>query len=151
MHARLLVQGWVAMKLYESNVGLVSLELATEGSDHVLTVRGELDIYTAPHFTAVMKRASNAVRIIVDLTDCRYLDASAITALVRARRESTAQIRLVLRDGSMVRRVIGITSVDRLFAIFSTVEAALGRDYAWNVTRLPTPRVRRDRVSRARR
>lgn len=123
---------------------LACFQHAAYGADQVLRVSGELDVYTAPHFAAALKRISNATRIIVDLRECRYLDASAMTVLVRARKAAAAPIRLVIHDGSMLRRVLGITSVDRLFGIFSTVDAA-SRD----ITRSVSPRERPDRANRA--
>lgn len=135
---------------------LVSFEHSAETSTHVLKVRGELDIYTAPLFTAALKETSNAARVIIDLRECVYLDASAITALVKARKDSPIPIRLVLRDGSMVQRVFGITNVDRLFWIFSTVEAASAwepirqsrRKHAGDISRSTPARGRSDRADR---
>jgi anti-sigma B factor antagonist len=117
-------QGRLTVRALEMQI--VSLEHATAGADHILTVHGELDIYTAPSFTAALKSISGADRVIVDLRDCRYADGSAISALVRARKESAVPIRLVVRNGSIVSRILGLTEVDRLFAIFSSIEGAIG-------------------------
>ena len=104
---------------------LVSFEHVIAGSDHLVKVCGELDVYTAPRLTAALKNISSADRIVVDLTKCRYLGGSAVSALVRARRTSRIPISLVLDERSMLRRILRITNVDGLFALFSTVEAAL--------------------------
>ena len=135
----------------ERILDLVSFEHAIEGADHILKVNGELDVYTTPRFTAALKKIANGARIILDLGDCRYLDGSAIAALVQAYKDSAVPIRLVIRDGSMVRRVLEITNVDRLFAIFPTVDAASRCNRSGDVTRLPGFRARFDRASRARR
>jgi len=94
------------------------------GRDYILKVCGEVDVYTEPLLTAALQKGFGAGRIIVDFTECRYADARAISALVRARKQAAVPIHLVLETESILRRILRITKVDGLFVIFPTLEAA---------------------------
>lgn len=95
-------------------------------STHVVTVRGELDVYSSPEFVDVLRGAGEAERLIVDFTECRYIDSSVISALIRARKELKGEMRLVIGDGSNVRRVIAMTHVDTIIPVVSTAAEAIG-------------------------
>src|ERR1700710_1734324 len=71
-----------------------------DGERHVLAVRGEIDLFTAPELKQVLAESIEAgrVRIIVDLTETTFLDSTALGVLIGAVE------RLGSRDGA---RAIG--------------------------------------------
>jgi anti-sigma B factor antagonist len=92
--------------------------------NHVLTVIGDIDIFTTPDFITALDEALGAQRVIVDLTECRYIDSTGISALFRWQQKSKGRIRLVIGPQEMIRRILQVTRVDKLIDIFPSVDAA---------------------------
>jgi anti-sigma B factor antagonist len=91
----------------------------------VVSVVGELDLYTAPQFQEELTNASReGGTVIVDLSGCTFLDSTALGVLANARKASTVELSLVVTDRN-IRRVFEITSLDRLFTIHPTRADAL--------------------------
>ncbi|MGH3307714.1 MAG: STAS domain-containing protein [Nocardioides sp.] len=96
----------------------------------IVWVRGEIDLATAP---GLMRELSVAVgadncRVIVDLTHVTFMDSTGLNALVSARRRADAgngEVRLVGASG-MVRKVLRITGLERVFPVHSTIEESIG-------------------------
>jgi anti-sigma B factor antagonist len=96
---------------------------------HVLAVRGEIDLFTAPELKQVLAESIEAgrVRIIVDLTETTFLDSTALGVLIGAVK------RLRSRDGALaivnvdenIAKTFEITGLDQIFTILTTREAAV--------------------------
>jgi anti-sigma B factor antagonist len=96
---------------------------------HVVAVRGEIDIFTAPEFKSLIAGAIEAGRdrVIVDLAAATFIDSSSLGVLISAHR------RLSLRDGRLivacdvpeVRKTFTITGLDSVLEIVDTREDAL--------------------------
>ena len=96
---------------------------------HVLSVRGEIDLFTAPELKQVLAESIEAgrVRIIVDLTDTTFLDSTALGVLIGAVK------RLRSRDGALaivnvdenIAKTFEITGLDQIFTIVPTREEAV--------------------------
>ena len=96
---------------------------------HVLAVRGEIDLFTAPELKQVLAESIEAgrVRIIVDLTETTFLDSTALGVLIGAVK------RLRSRDGALaivnidenIAKTFEITGLDQIFTIVPTREEAL--------------------------
>src|SRR3954468_14754456 len=88
---------------------------------HVLAVRGEIDLFTAPELKQVLAESIEAgrVRIIVDLTETTFLDSTALGVLIGAVK------RLRSRDGALaivnvdenISKTFEITGLDQIFTI----------------------------------
>jgi anti-sigma B factor antagonist len=101
----------------------------SQGGAHVIAVSGEVDIFTAPELKRVISAAidSGARAIIVDLTETRFLDSTALGVLIGA----VKRLRLV--DGRMVivntepstAKTFEITGLDQIFEIVADRDAAL--------------------------
>jgi anti-sigma B factor antagonist len=99
------------------------------GGAHVVAVAGEVDIFTAPELKRAISAAidSGARAIIVDLSETRFLDSTALGVLIGA----VKRLRLV--DGRMVivntepstAKTFEITGLDQIFEIVGTRDAAL--------------------------
>jgi anti-sigma B factor antagonist len=96
---------------------------------HVLAVRGEIDLFTAPELKQVLAESIEAgrIRIIVDLTETTFLDSTALGVLIGAVK------RLRSRDGALaivntdenIAKTFEITGLDQIFTILPTREAAV--------------------------
>ena len=96
---------------------------------HVLAVRGEIDLFTAPELKQVLAEAieGGRIRIIVDLTDTTFLDSTALGVLIGAVK------RLRSRDGALaivniddnIAKTFEITGLDQIFTIVPTRDEAV--------------------------
>ena len=101
---------------------------------HVVSVAGEIDLFTAPEFKQRMSAPIDDGRsnLIVDLSRTTFIDSSSLGVLIGAHR------RLKLRGGSLVvvcddeaiSKTFKITGLDGVFTLAPTVEAALADDAA---------------------
>jgi anti-anti-sigma factor len=92
--------------------------------NHVLAVSGDIDIFTTPNFVTALEQAVGAERVIVDLSDCRYIDSTGISALFRWQQKTKGKIRLVVGEQDMIRRILQVARVDTFIEIFPSVAAA---------------------------
>ncbi len=88
------------------------------GDRDVVHVFGDVDIANSAEFEAcIVAAARPGCDIVLDFTECRYIDSSVITVLVRARKKFGAHLQLVIAAGGAVRRVIEICGLDAVFPI----------------------------------
>jgi anti-sigma B factor antagonist len=105
------------------------MDATIKGGRAILAVTGSVDLTTAP---ALRNRLAELIDdgrlcIVADLTDTDFLDSTGLGALVAALkrlRMKDGEIRVVCPAGH-VRKVFEITSLDRVFGMHDTVEAAL--------------------------
>ena len=91
---------------------------AVHGDDvHVVTLHGELDLANAQRVRDALVEIAGS-KVVVDLTDLRFLDSSGIAALVGARKRiMSAGHQFELRGAQgMVRRVLELTGLSHLLA-----------------------------------
>jgi anti-sigma B factor antagonist len=96
---------------------------------HVVAVRGEIDLFTAPELKSALSEAieSGHTRIVVDLTDTTFLDSTALGVLIGAVK------RLRSRDGRLtivnvddnIAKTFEITGLDQIFPISATRDEAV--------------------------
>jgi anti-sigma B factor antagonist len=100
-----------------------------DGERHVLAVRGEIDLFTAPELKQVLAESieGGRIRIVVDLTDTTFLDSTALGVLIGAVK------RLRSRDGALaivniddnIAKTFEITGLDQIFTIVPTRDEAV--------------------------
>ena len=96
---------------------------------HVVAVRGEIDLFTAPELKKTLQEAieGGATRVVVDLSETTFLDSTALGVLIGAVK------RLRSRDGSLVivntdtniAKTFEITGLDQIFTILESRDAAV--------------------------
>jgi len=66
-------------------------------------------------------------RIVLDLSDCPYVDSSGIALLVDALNRSRKEKKgfLLAAPGPQVQSVLQLTKLDKIFQVFPSVESAL--------------------------
>jgi anti-sigma B factor antagonist len=104
-------------------------EDALDDDRHVVAVRGEIDLFTAPELKQKLTDAIEAgkSRIVVDLTETTFLDSTALGVLIGAVK------RLRSRDGALVivntdqniAKTFEITGLDQIFTILGTRDSAI--------------------------
>jgi anti-sigma B factor antagonist len=91
-----------------------------------VTVRGEVELASAPDLTAALDEAIRASSgpFVVDLTAVDFLDSTGISCLVRAQAllgQDDRPLALICPAG-IARRALELTGIDRLVALYDTRE-----------------------------
>jgi anti-sigma B factor antagonist len=97
-----------------------AIESITAGDGElVVSVAGELDLYTAPRLERALLEADGASRTTVDLSRTTFVDSTALhVLLVAARRLDAAGAPfVVLAPDPNVRRVFVLTGLDRVLTV----------------------------------
>ena len=116
------------------NAGLLDVEVSDDERTH--GVKGELCLSTVdrlrePLFDAIERAGGN---IVVDLTECTFIDSSGLELLalaswrlaaIDARREL-----IVVSPGSAVRRVLDLTGMDHIVSVRDTRPPGAGETEA---------------------
>ena len=86
----------------------------------VVQVSGELDLLTAAPFDAALGTAAarRGERLLIDLTDCGFIDLVAVQSLLRTRRAldrdgDGGPPMVLVTDRPEVLRVLALTGIDR--------------------------------------
>ena len=100
------------------------------GRAHVVAVRGEVDLFTAPEFKqrVMAPIAAGVDLVVVDLTETTFIDSSSLGALIGAnRRLKSRGGRLAVACGNeTIIKTFRVTGLDGVFTLVPTAEAALG-------------------------
>ena len=94
----------------------------------VLTVHGDVDMFTAPRVLDAVRELipRQPATVIVDLSDVDFLASAGMTALVSAQRQLGARTRfLVVADGRGTSRPMTLTGVDETLTVCPTLDEAL--------------------------
>ena len=99
---------------------------------HVVSVAGEIDLFTAPEFKQRVSAPidEGRTRIIVDLTDTTFIDSSSLGVLIGAHRRLRrleGSLVIVVSNDAIVK-TFRITGLDGVFTIVPTLDAALDGD-----------------------
>jgi anti-anti-sigma factor len=99
------------------------------GSVRSFNLSGELDHATAPELRDPLESAidSGARAILVDLSDCSFIDSTGLSVLVHAHTrlvDDGGRLEICCPD-PQVRRLLQITGVDRAFGVHQSRDEAL--------------------------
>jgi anti-sigma B factor antagonist len=97
----------------------------------VLAVVGDVDLHSADAFGEGLEEtlSAGAASLVVDLSGTTFLDSQGLGVLVRSARRldpAEGRFRLVV-PGPQIRRVLEVSSLDRIFPLDSSREEALAR------------------------
>lgn len=106
----------------------LSMSTRALGDHTVLEVGGEVDVYTAPRLRERLVELveQGARHVVVDLSRVEFLDSTGLGVLVGALKRLRAAggtLGLVCAHERLLK-IFRITALDRVFALYDTVEAA---------------------------
>ena len=94
---------------------------SVEGAVHVIAVRGQADLHTAPELrTAITKTTdAGADRLVIDLSETTFIDSMTLGVLLGAlKRLATTNGRLAIAcPNRNLRRIFEITSLDEVLVL----------------------------------
>ncbi|MGI8648576.1 MAG: anti-sigma B factor antagonist [Acidimicrobiales bacterium] len=100
------------------------------GDHTVVSVAGEIDVYTAPQLRVKLVDLVDAgnCHLVVDMRDVDFLDSTGLGVLVGTlKRVKAANGRLALVcTQERIVKIFRITGLERVFTIASSVEDAIG-------------------------
>ncbi len=107
----------------------LGLDVTERDGFAVLSVRGEIDVYTAPRFRERLVELVNDGRhqVVVDLEAVDFLDSTGLGVLVgglKRLRTHDGDLLLVCTQARILK-VFEITGLNQVFAIHESVDAAI--------------------------
>jgi anti-sigma B factor antagonist len=99
----------------------------------VLTVAGEIDLFTAPRLRAALRDAFDHAGegpVVLDLSQVTFLGSAGLLLLVDAVREEQKRpgpLRVVVDHARPVIRPLELTGLDDLLSLYHTVDQAMSR------------------------
>ncbi len=96
---------------------------------HVVAVRGEIDLFTAPELKQVLTGAieQGRRRVVVDLSETTFLDSTALGVLIGAvkRLRSNDGALAIVNVDRNIAKTFEITGLDQIFALLPSRDEAL--------------------------
>ena len=104
----------------------MSVEILSEGV-RVVRVAGDLDLATVSELEDALSRADPVDRLVIDLSECTFLDSSALRAIAQAgrTRESAGEEASLVVSDPGIRRVLEIAALDTMLPVYATLGDAL--------------------------
>ena len=105
---------------------------SVDAATHVVSVAGEIDLFTAPEFKQRVSAPIDEGRthVIVDLTETTFIDSSSLGVLIgahrRLRRLEGALVIVCSNDA--IVKTFRITGLDGVFTIVNTLDEAFNGD-----------------------
>jgi anti-sigma B factor antagonist len=107
---------------------LLDVREETAGDAFILTLDGEFDLSSAPEVRGALDRVvdEGTQRIVVDMLSCTFVDSTGLGVLLHTakRIEGEGGMALACTD-EQIRRLLGLTMIDRTIPVFSSREDAL--------------------------
>ncbi len=106
------------------------LDVREETADgvFVLTLDGEFDLSSAPNVRGALDAAVDAGtrKVVVDMLACNFVDSTGLGVLLHTakRIEGEGGMAIACVD-EQIRRLLGLTMIDRTIPVFSSREEAL--------------------------
>jgi anti-sigma B factor antagonist len=111
----------------------VELKVTTrlQGDHTVISVAGEIDIYTAPRLQSELMAALNEgpARLIVDMSSVDFCDSTGINVLLGAHRHARdrgGELQLA-GPGSATRKVLQVTGLESVFTVLDDPARVIGQ------------------------
>ncbi len=103
----------------------------SQGDHTVVSVTGEIDLYTAPRLQSELTAALNEspARLIVDMSGVDFCDSTGINVLLAAHRharERGGELQLA-GPGSATRKVLQVTGLESVFTVLDEPVRVTGK------------------------
>jgi anti-sigma B factor antagonist len=114
--------------------GAVNFDVKTDKVDdatYVISLTGEVDLYTAPEFKQQLLDviSEGGKEVVVDFSDTTFIDSTTLGVLVggvKRLRTLDGRLSLVCSDRN-ITKIFEITGLDRVFTIYPTRDEALAK------------------------
>jgi len=112
----------------------VNFDVKTDKVDnetYVISLTGEVDLYTAPEFKQQLLNviSEGGKDVIVDFSDTTFIDSTTLGVLVggvKRLRTEDGRLSLVCSDRN-ITKIFEITGLDRVFTIYPTRDEAVSK------------------------
>jgi anti-sigma B factor antagonist len=107
----------------------MNLSIRTSESTRIVDISGDVDLRASPLLMKQLFEAlKEAPKVVINLTDIRYIDSSGIAVMLEALKESQRLKRQFVLYGmnGLVHDVFKLTHVIQIFQVVETEEQALG-------------------------
>jgi anti-anti-sigma factor len=94
----------------------------------IVALRGEHDLHSWREVTLALAAAGARPGVIVDLSQCSFLDSSMLTTLLVAAKHMRARggaLEVVIPPGAHVRRIFELMNIQAIMAIHDTLDAGI--------------------------
>ncbi len=110
----------------------MNFDIKTEqlgGGSYVISLSGEVDLYTAPEFKQQLLEVigQGGKEVVVDLSNTTFIDSTTLGVLVggvKRLRPNGGQLTLVCSDRN-ITKIFEITGLDKVFPIYETRSEAV--------------------------
>ena len=97
---------------------------------HVIAMRGELDLATAPRLAVRIDtaRRNGSRRLLIDLTTAEFCDSSGLRALIGCRQEvagAAGRMVVAAHEESAVGRMFALAGAHEVLPVYEDTESAL--------------------------
>jgi anti-sigma B factor antagonist len=102
--------------------------VARNDGSTIVSLAGELDLYNAHVVRDALEEAAAEAptRLVVDLSEVKFVDSTALGVLIEARTKMTNRRAFLLAaPGLETRRALKISGLDRHFSVHETLDEAL--------------------------
>jgi anti-sigma B factor antagonist len=102
-----------------------------DGDSYVISLAGEVDLYTAPEFKQQLLEVigQGGKEVVVDFTNTTYIDSTTLGVLVggvKRLRSNDGQLSLVCSVRN-ITKIFEITGLDRVFTIYPNRDEAVSK------------------------
>jgi anti-sigma B factor antagonist len=106
-----------------------ALELSESEPDpdcRVIAIAGELDLAVAGQLESALSRTAGIAEVLIDLSDCEFLDSTGLALIVNTRNAMRDEGRRLaaFAPSAQVARLIEVTGLAEAGLVFATVEEA---------------------------
>jgi anti-sigma B factor antagonist len=94
----------------------------------VVTLRGEHDLHSWSEVTIALANASQRSCVLVELSECTFLDSTMLTVLLVAAKQlrlRAGSLAVVIPPGSQVLRIFEVMNVHTLVVVHESLAAAI--------------------------
>ena len=110
----------------EAEVDFRAISKRLADGTYVVSVIGELDLHTSPELEQVLElNGGTGTRVVVDLSECTFIDSAALGILVKATRLVGPSTLPIVANSYAIVRALQVIGLDRHFALHPTVDSAL--------------------------
>jgi anti-sigma B factor antagonist len=109
----------------------LDLETSKQGDASVVSLRGEIDVYTAPRLRQALIDLveGGAKDIVVDMERVDFLDSTGLGVLVgglKRVKSNEGELKLVVTQ-DRIMKIFDITGLAKVFPMFGSIGEALGK------------------------